>query len=45
MSQLWLFMGQRKKFWLLPMVSVLAVFGALLAVGDTSVGAFVYTLF
>jgi hypothetical protein len=42
---LWDFMRYRKKFWLLPMLSVLFLFGALLAVGQSSVGVFVYTLF
>ena len=42
---LWEFMRYRKKFWLLPMLSVLFLFGILLAVGQSSVGVFVYTLF
>ena len=41
---LWEFMRYRKKFWLLPML-LLFLFGFLLAVGQTSVGVFVYTLF
>ena len=42
---LWDFMRIRKKFWLLPMLSVLFLYGILLAEGQTSVGVFVYTLF
>ncbi len=42
---LWEFMRYRKKFWLLPMLSVLFLFALLLAVGQSSVGVFVYTLF
>jgi hypothetical protein len=38
-------MRYRKKFWLLPMLCVLFMFALLLAVGQTSVGVFVYTLF
>ncbi len=41
----WEFMRYRKKFWLLPMLSVLFLFALLLAVGQSSVGVFVYTLF
>jgi len=36
----------RKKLWLLPMVILLLIFGALLIVGQSSVIApFIYTLF
>jgi hypothetical protein len=42
---IWEFLRYRKKFWLLPMICVLFMFGLLLAVGQTSVGVFVYTLF
>lgn len=45
LRDLWDFMKYRKKFWLLPMLSVLFLFGLLLAVGQSSVGVFVYTLF
>ena len=36
-SELWLFMRVRKKFWLLPILVVLAMFGALI-VGVFSLG-------
>lgn len=40
------FLSQRKRFWLLPMLIVLLLFGALLAVAHgTAVAPFIYTLF
>ncbi len=40
------FMGARKKFWLLPLIVVLLVMGALLVLSQGSaVAPFIYTLF
>ena len=45
-SELWAFMRERKKFWLLPIVLVLVLFGGLLMLTQGSVVApFIYTLF
>jgi hypothetical protein len=45
-SELWAFMRERKKFWLLPIVLVLLLFGSLLVLTQGSVVApFIYTLF
>ena len=45
-SELWAFMRERKKFWLLPIVLVLVLFGSLLVLTQGSVVApFIYTLF
>jgi len=45
-SELWGFMRERKKFWLLPIVLVLLLFGSLLVLTQGSVAApFIYTLF
>ena len=44
--ELWEFMRERKKFWLLPIVLVLMVFSALIVLTQGSALApFVYTLF
>ena len=43
--EVWRFLRVRKKFWLLPMLSVLALFVILLVAGRQSPGVFVYTLF
>ena len=45
-GELWAFMRERKKFWLLPIVCVLLLFGSLLVFTQgTVVAPFIYTLF
>ena len=40
------FLGQQKKYWLIPIVVVLIALGALLVLAQSSaVGPFIYTLF
>ncbi len=44
--ELWEFMKERKKFWLLPILVVLLLFGTLIVMTQGSaVAPFVYTLF
>jgi hypothetical protein len=44
--ELWRFMRVRKKFWLLPILIMIVVFGGLLILAKGSVIApFIYTLF
>jgi len=44
--ELWAFLRVRKKFWLLPIIVMALVFGALLMVAQSSaVAPFIYTLF
>ncbi len=44
--ELWAFMRERKKFWLLPIVLVLLLLGTLLVFSQGSaVAPFIYTLF
>ena len=44
--ELWMFMRERKKFWLLPIVLVLLLFGCLVVLTQgTAVAPFIYTLF
>ena len=46
LRELWAFMQERKKFWLLQIILVLLVFGALLVLTEGSaVAPFIYTLF
>ena len=46
MGELWGFMKQRKKFWLLPILVVLLSFGGLLVFAQGSALApFIYTIF
>ena len=44
--EFWSFLRSRKKFWLLPIIIVLLIFGGLLILAQGSAGApFVYTIF
>lgn len=43
--EFWSFLMQNKKWWLLPMVLILAAFAALIFLSSTAVAPFVYTLF
>ena len=44
--ELWAFVKERKKFWLLPIVVVLLLFGGLIVLTQGSaVAPFIYTLF
>ncbi len=44
--EFWAFMKMRKKFWLLPIILVMVLLGALLAFAEGSVLApFIYTIF
>ena len=44
--ELWAFMRERKKFWLLPILLMMALFGGLLVVTKGSaVAPFIYTIF
>lgn len=46
LKDLWAFMRQRKKYWLLPIILVLLVLGTLLVFAQGSaVAPFIYTLF
>jgi len=45
-AELWKFMRVRKKFWLAPILVVLAMFGGLIVMTQGSaVAPFIYTLF
>ncbi|MCJ7500000.1 DUF5989 family protein [bacterium] len=46
MKDLWLFLKERKKFWLLPIILVLLLLGALIVLTQGSaIAPFIYTLF
>jgi Family of unknown function (DUF5989) len=46
LRELWAFMRVRKKFWLLPVVVMMTLFGGLLVLSKgTAVAPFIYTLF
>ena len=46
LSELWLFLRVRKKFWLLPILVMLVIFGGLIVLTQGSaVAPFIYTIF
>ena len=45
-TELWSFMRARKKYWLIPVLLMMAVFGGLIVLAKGSaVAPFIYTLF
>ena len=46
LKEFWEFLDERKKYWLLPIIIVLALFGALIVLSQGSaVAPFIYTIF
>ena len=46
LKELWAFLGERKKFWLLPIILVMLLIGGLLVLAQGSAMApFIYTIF
>jgi len=46
LKEMWAFLKVRKKFWLLPIIIILLLLGALILFTETSaVAPFIYTLF
>jgi hypothetical protein len=45
-GELWHFMRARKKYWLLPIILMMALFGGLIVLTQgTAVAPFIYTIF
>ena len=46
LQELWMFMNERKKFWLLPIIVLLLTLGGLIVLTECSaVAPFIYTMF
>lgn len=46
LKDLWGFLNARKKFWLLPIILVLMLFGVLIVLtGGTAIAPFIYAIF
>jgi hypothetical protein len=43
--EFWVFIKENKKWWLLPLLLVLALFAGLIFFSGTAVAPFIYTLF
>jgi Family of unknown function (DUF5989) len=44
-GELWLFLRDNKKWWLLPILAALVLFGLLMLLAGTGAAPFIYTLF
>lgn len=45
-AELWMFIKERKKFWLLPIIVIMTIFGGLVVLSQGSaVAPFIYTIF
>jgi hypothetical protein len=45
-AELWQFMSARKKYWLLPIIIMMVLFGGLIVLTQgTAVAPFIYTIF
>ena len=45
LRELWGFLAQNKKWWLLPVLVLLLIFGLLVILSGTGLAPFIYTLF
>ncbi len=46
LAELWAFMRHRKKYWMIPILVMLVIFGGLIVlVQGTAVAPFIYTIF
>ena len=44
-SEFWQFLSQSKKWWMLPIIVVILLFGVLVFLSGTAAAPFIYTLF
>jgi hypothetical protein len=44
-SEVWDFLRQNKRWWLMPVVGILLLFGVLMFLSGTAAAPFIYTLF
>jgi len=45
LSEFWYFLRQNKKWWLLPILAILLLFGLMMILSGTAAAPFIYTLF
>lgn len=45
LKDMWMFLRERKKWWLLPMIVLLLLMGVLILASGSAVAPFIYTLF
>ena len=44
-GELWTFLREKKKWWLLPFIIIMLIFSALIFLSGTGLAPFIYTLF
>lgn len=44
-GEVWCFLRENRKWWLLPLIAVLVLVGGLLVLSSTAIAPFIYTLF
>ena len=45
LADVWTMLKQNKKFWLIPLIIALLIFGLLIMAGGSAAAPFIYTLF
>lgn len=45
LAELWAFLRMRKKYWLLPIILIMVLFGLLIVFTPGAVAPFIYTIF
>ncbi len=45
LAEFWMFLSQNKKWWLLPILMVMLLLGALIMLSGSTMAPFIYTLF
>lgn len=45
LGELWAFLANNKRWWMIPIVTVLLLFGVLVFLSGTAAAPFIYTLF
>lgn len=45
LREFWLMAKENKKYWLIPLIAGLMIFGVLIILGGSAVAPFIYTLF
>ena len=45
LREFWYFLGQSKKWWLLPILVIVLLFGVMVLLSGTAAAPFIYTLF
>jgi hypothetical protein len=45
LAEVWLMLKENKKYWMIPLIAGLLIFGLLVILGSSAAAPFIYTLF